>query len=145
MYPPIFRDRKRAALNLASLDEVAALLRRGGFFVGVHPEGTRKKDDDPYTFLPAQSGVGRIIRKARGPGDPRLRQRARSTTSPRRSAAGITGRAPRSTWSSAPPSTSAPCSTAPDSPATHKRIAEAALGAIRALGEEEKALRRRSP
>src|SRR5262249_34888679 len=31
MYPPIFRDRKRAALNLASLDETAALLRRGGF------------------------------------------------------------------------------------------------------------------
>ena len=58
---------KRAALNLASLDEVAALLRRGGFFVGLHPEGTRKKDDDPYTFLPAQSGVGRVIHKARVP------------------------------------------------------------------------------
>ena len=67
MYPPIFRERKRAALNLASLDELAGLLDRGGFFVGIHPEGTRKKDDDPYTFLPAQSGVGRVIRKARVP------------------------------------------------------------------------------
>ena len=28
MYPPIFRERKRAALNLASLDEAAMLLRR---------------------------------------------------------------------------------------------------------------------
>ena len=65
MYPPIFRDRKRAMLNLACLDEAASLLRRGGFFVGLHPEGTRKKDDDPYTFLPAQSGVGRIIHKGR--------------------------------------------------------------------------------
>src|SRR5450432_994933 len=67
MYPPIFRERSRAVLNLASLDEVAGLLRRGGFFVGVHPEGTRKKDDDPYTLLAPQTGIGRIIRKARVP------------------------------------------------------------------------------
>ena len=30
----------------------------------MHPEGTRNKDGDPYEFLPAQSGVGRIIRQA---------------------------------------------------------------------------------
>ncbi|MGE3671339.1 MAG: lysophospholipid acyltransferase family protein [Polyangiaceae bacterium] len=64
MYPPIFRERSRAALNLASLDELAYRLTCGGTFVGIHPEGTRKKDDDPYTFLPAQSGVGRVIHKA---------------------------------------------------------------------------------
>ncbi len=65
MYPPLFRDRKRAALNLISLDELAWLARRGGVVVGVHPEGTRKLDDDPYTFLPAQSGVGRLIHKSK--------------------------------------------------------------------------------
>ncbi len=43
MYPPIFRERKRASLNLASLDEAAALLRRGGFFVG-HAPGGHSKD-----------------------------------------------------------------------------------------------------
>jgi 1-acyl-sn-glycerol-3-phosphate acyltransferase len=64
MYPPIFRERQRAALNLAGIDEVAWLARRGGAFVGMHPEGTRNKGDDPYAFLPAQSGVGRIIRQA---------------------------------------------------------------------------------
>src|SRR6185436_6103589 len=42
-------------------DELAWMLRRGGMFVGLHPEGTRKKDDDPYSFLPAQRGIGRII------------------------------------------------------------------------------------
>jgi 1-acyl-sn-glycerol-3-phosphate acyltransferase len=42
-------------------------LRRGGTFAGIHPEGTRKKDDDPYTFLPAQRGVGRVIHEARVP------------------------------------------------------------------------------
>jgi 1-acyl-sn-glycerol-3-phosphate acyltransferase len=64
MYPPIFRERNRAQLNLAGMDEVAWLARRGGAFIGIHPEGTRNKDGDPYSFLPAQSGVGRIIRQA---------------------------------------------------------------------------------
>ena len=67
MYPPIYRERKRAALNIASLDEIVYRLQQGGYFAGIHPEGTRKKDDDPYTFLPAQSGVGRVIHKARVP------------------------------------------------------------------------------
>jgi 1-acyl-sn-glycerol-3-phosphate acyltransferase len=64
MYPPVFRERERAALNVAGMDEVAWLARRGGAFIGMHPEGMRNKDGDPYTFLPAQSGVGRIIRQA---------------------------------------------------------------------------------
>jgi 1-acyl-sn-glycerol-3-phosphate acyltransferase len=65
MYPPVFRDRAHAAHNLASVDEVTRLLVRGGAFVGLHPEGTRNKGDDPYTFLPAQSGVGRIIHQSK--------------------------------------------------------------------------------
>ncbi len=67
MYPPIFRERKKLTLNVTSLEELAWLLQRGGTFAGVHPEGTRKKDDDPYTFLPAQRGVGRLIHDARVP------------------------------------------------------------------------------
>ena len=31
-----------------------------GTVMGLHPEGTRGKGADPYTFLPAQPGVGRI-------------------------------------------------------------------------------------
>ena len=64
MYPPIFRDRARAALNLVGLDELAWMLRRGGTFLGMHPEGTRGRGDDPYDLLPAQSGVGRLIHKS---------------------------------------------------------------------------------
>jgi 1-acyl-sn-glycerol-3-phosphate acyltransferase len=67
MYPPLFRQRKKLILNPTALDELSWLLRRGGMFCGIHPEGTRKKDDDPYTFLPAQRGVGRIIQGARVP------------------------------------------------------------------------------
>ena len=66
MYPPLFRGRKRAALNIASLDEVVRLLRNGGAFVGLHPEGTRNMSDDPYALLPARNGVGRMIQAARG-------------------------------------------------------------------------------
>jgi 1-acyl-sn-glycerol-3-phosphate acyltransferase len=67
MYPPIFRDRKKLALNLASLDELAWLLRQGDVLAGVHPEGTRNKGEDPYALLPAQRGVGRLIHAARVP------------------------------------------------------------------------------
>ncbi len=67
MYPPLFRDRKKALMNPLALEELAFLLRRGGMFAGIHPEGTRKRDDDPYTFLPAQRGVGKVIQDARVP------------------------------------------------------------------------------
>jgi 1-acyl-sn-glycerol-3-phosphate acyltransferase len=67
MYPPIFRERKKLIINPASLDEIVWLLRRGGTFLGFHPEGTRKQDDDPYTLLPAQRGVGRVIEESRVP------------------------------------------------------------------------------
>jgi 1-acyl-sn-glycerol-3-phosphate acyltransferase len=64
MYPPIFRDRARAALNLTGLDELAWMLQRGGTFLGMHPEGTRGKGDDPYEMLPAQPGIGRLIHRS---------------------------------------------------------------------------------
>lgn len=67
MYPPLFRDRKRAALNLSAIEETARLLQQGGTFVGVHPEGKRGQGDDPYTLLPGQAGVGRIIYAAKVP------------------------------------------------------------------------------
>src|SRR5690242_15666507 len=43
MYPPIFRDSERRALNDASLDKMVDILRRPGNVIGMHPEGTRGK------------------------------------------------------------------------------------------------------
>lgn len=63
MYPPVFRDRKKAVLNHVAFTELSQDLS-GGRSVGIHPEGTRNLGDDPYTFLPAQSGVGRLIQLA---------------------------------------------------------------------------------
>jgi 1-acyl-sn-glycerol-3-phosphate acyltransferase len=65
MYPPIFRDRGKLALNVDSIGELVWMLRRGGSFAGMHPEGTRNLSDDPYSFLPAQAGIGRVIHEAR--------------------------------------------------------------------------------
>jgi len=144
MYPPIFREKRRAALNLASLDELAALLRRGGFFVGVHPEGTRKKDDDPYTLLPPQSGVGRLIRKARVPVVPVFINGLGNDLG-KQIVDGITGRGhPVHVVYGAPVDFGALLD-APESPRTYKRIAERCIEVIAGLGQEEKAIRVRDP
>ena len=60
MYPPIFRDAERRALNEASLEKMVEILRRPGNVLGMHPEGTRGKGPDPYQFLRAQPGVGKL-------------------------------------------------------------------------------------
>ena len=141
MYPPIFRERKRASLNLASLDEAAALLRRGGFFVGLHPEGTRKKDDDPYTFLPAQSGVGRIIHKARVPVIP-VFVNGLGNDLPKQVAGGPHGLGPADSHGlRRRRSISARSCKAPGGPRAYRRIAERCIEAIGELGREEKAIR----
>lgn len=140
MYPPIFRDRKRAALNLAALDELAALLRRGGFFVGIHPEGTRKKDDDPYTFLPAQSGVGRVIHKARVPVVP-VFVNGLGNDIVRQIKSNFDGTGTDIYIVFGAPIDFGPLLDAPGSPRTYKRIADRCLEVIGQLGQEEKALR----
>lgn len=64
MYPPVFRDGKKAQLNALTLEELSWLLRQGGHIVGFHPEGTRNMGD-PYTLLPARTGIGRLVHQAR--------------------------------------------------------------------------------
>lgn len=60
MYPPIYRQAERRQLNDEALDTMVAILQRPGNVLGMHPEGTRGKGDDPYKFLPAQPGVGKL-------------------------------------------------------------------------------------
>jgi 1-acyl-sn-glycerol-3-phosphate acyltransferase len=142
MYPPIFRQPSRAALNLAGLDELAVLLRRGGVLVGVHPEGARKKDDDPYTFLPAQPGIGRVIHHARVPvipvfvnglGNDIVRQVAGNWNKKGEKVHVVFG-APVDFGS---------LLDAPASPRAYRALSEKALEAIGALGAEEREYRAR--
>jgi len=61
MFPPVMRASSKRAFNAYSLERCVAELEVPGTIMGVHPEGTRNKSDDPYALLPAQPGVGRIV------------------------------------------------------------------------------------
>jgi len=144
MYPPVFRDRDRIALNRASVDEVIRLLQDGGAFVGLHPEGKRNKSDDPYTLLPARPGVGRIIQATRG----------RATVIPvfvnglgndivRQIAGNYLKRGAPVTIVFGEPIAFGDLLDGSPSAQRHQRISEHALEAVRMLGDEERALRAR--
>jgi 1-acyl-sn-glycerol-3-phosphate acyltransferase len=142
MYPPIFRQPSRAAFNLAGLDEIVRLLKQGGVFVGVHPEGTRKKDDDPYTLLPPQSGVGRLIYHAGVPVIP-VFINGLGNSIPKQVAGNVTKKgSPVHIVFGAPIDFGDLREVAP-SPRAYKRLSERALEAIHGLGQEEKELRAR--
>lgn len=64
MFPPIMREGSKRAFNMWAIDRCVAELRTPGTIVGIHPEGTRNKSGDPYTFLPAQPGAGKVALEA---------------------------------------------------------------------------------
>ena len=45
------------------MSQIDYLLTQPGSVVGIHPEGTRNKDEDPYTFLRARSGLGQVLNR----------------------------------------------------------------------------------
>lgn len=140
MYPPIFRERSKAAANLMSLDELSWLLRRGGVFAGLHPEGTRKLDDDPYTLLPPQRGVGRVLHDARVTVIPvfvngLINDLRRQVTS------NFDGTGRKIVVVFGSPLDLDDLYARPGTPAVHRAIGERAIEAITQLGREERALR----
>ena len=60
MYPPVYRQADRRALNDDALDRMVEIVKQPGNVLGMHPEGTRGKGDDPYTLLPGQPGIGKL-------------------------------------------------------------------------------------
>jgi 1-acyl-sn-glycerol-3-phosphate acyltransferase len=70
MYPPFFASGEKPILEKRAFDKysfrlLTELCRNGaGNVIGFHPEGTRNKDSDPYSFLPAQPGIGKLIKDA---------------------------------------------------------------------------------
>ena len=142
MYPPIFRQPSRAALNLAGLDEIVRLLRQGGTFVGVHPEGARKKDDDPYTFLRAQPGIGRLIYHAGVPVIP-VFVNGLGNSIPKQVAGNVTGKGTPVHIVFGAPIDFGSLLEVPPSQRAYKRLSEHALEAIGVLGQEEREIRAR--
>ena len=65
MYPPFFREEKEAGKRIFDKFSVRELIRictvGSGNVIGFHPEGKRNLNDDPYSFLPAQPGIGKVI------------------------------------------------------------------------------------
>lgn len=68
MYPPFFREEKEAEkreFDKYSLRRLVQIAAEGeAHVIGFHPEGKRNLDENPYDLLPAQPGVGAVIRKA---------------------------------------------------------------------------------
>ncbi|HEV2827086.1 MAG TPA: lysophospholipid acyltransferase family protein [Pyrinomonadaceae bacterium] len=70
MYPPFFASGENPILEKRAFDKfsfrlLTELCRNGpGNVIGFHPEGTRNKGADPYSYLPAQPGIGKIIKDA---------------------------------------------------------------------------------
>lgn len=140
MYPPVFRERQRAALNLASVDETVRILKRGGVFLGVHPEGTRNLSDDPYALLPAQSGVGRIIQAARVPVLP-VFVNGLGNDFRKQFAGNFTRKGTAITVTFGAPVDFGDMLDQAPSPRLQRKVSEHALEAIHTLGEEDKAIR----
>lgn len=69
MYPPFFREQKEVAkrnFDKFSVRELIRICSTGrGHVIGFHPEGKRNLSPDPYSFLPAQPGIGKVIYEAR--------------------------------------------------------------------------------
>ena len=66
MFPPLFALPSHAAADRYALDLLCDLCARGpGHVLGIHPEGGRNLDPDPYSFMRFQPGAGRIIHAAR--------------------------------------------------------------------------------
>jgi len=70
MYPPFFATGdhpipEKRPFDKFSFEVLSDLARSGaGNIIGFHPEGTRNKAEDPYSFLRAQPGIGKLIREA---------------------------------------------------------------------------------
>jgi 1-acyl-sn-glycerol-3-phosphate acyltransferase len=66
MFPPLFATARHQAFDRYSVELLTSLCREGaGSLVGIHPEGGRNTDPDPYSFRKLQPGAGRIIHGAR--------------------------------------------------------------------------------
>jgi 1-acyl-sn-glycerol-3-phosphate acyltransferase len=70
MYPPFFSAGRKPIPEKREFDKysfrrLTQLCKEGaGNVIGFHPEGTRNKNSDPYSYLRPQPGVGKLIKDA---------------------------------------------------------------------------------
>jgi 1-acyl-sn-glycerol-3-phosphate acyltransferase len=143
MYPPIFRERAQLRINPTSLADLAWIINRGGAFVGFHPEGTRNKGDDPYTLLPAQRGLGPVVQATRAKVIPVFINGLRTHGLVRQVWSTFDGTGKPIVVVFGEPIDFDDLREEKSSIKAHTAIAERALDAIRALGDEEREHRTR--
>ncbi|MCS6885076.1 MAG: lysophospholipid acyltransferase family protein [Acidobacteriota bacterium] len=140
MYPPFFYEPAKKAFDSYSTKRLLQLCSSGaGHVIGFHPEGTRNKNPDPYTYLPAQPGVGKIIKEARPQVMPIFIAGLRADNLP----AQIWGN-----WSGGPKIRIhfgqlldlSRFYEMNNSPRTYKTIADYVMSAVAALGENDRAI-----
>ncbi len=62
MWPPVFRDGERRPLNHTGVEQMVDFLGPGAA-IGIHPEGRRNINDDPYSLLPLKPGLGVLLQR----------------------------------------------------------------------------------
>lgn len=139
MYPPIFVVSEKRLFDKYSIRRLTQLCRSGaGHVIGFHPEGTRNQSADPYSYLRAQPGVGKLIKDAEPQVIPVF-------------IAGLGNNLPRqilSNWTGGEPIRvhfGVPLDLAPyllkkDHVRTYKEISELVMSKIAELGEEDRAI-----
>lgn len=141
MYPPFFREEKDAAkreFDRFSLRELTRICSHGrGNVIGFHPEGKRNLDDDPYSFLPAQPGIGKVIYAARPQVVP-VFITGLGNDLPRQIVGNWTGGEKIRIWFGEEIDLSE-FLTRPDKLRTHKEIADHLMAKIGELGERDRA------
>ncbi len=141
MYPPIFAENEKRLFDKYSVRRLAQLCRTGaGNVIGFHPEGTRNFDTDPYSYLRAQPGVGKLIKDSApqvipvfiaGLGNSLAKQVVRNWTG---------GERIRIRFGA--PLDLTPLLVKKDHVRTYKEIAEFTMSKIAELGEEDRAFTR---
>lgn len=138
MFPPLFALPTHGASDRYALDLLSDLCAQGsGTILGIHPEGGRNRDPDPYSFMRCQPGTGKVIHSARpivvptfiaGMGNDLLQQVRRNWT----------GGEPIRVWFG-PPMAADSWSALPAKGSTYKRITDEVMEAVRALAEADRA------
>jgi 1-acyl-sn-glycerol-3-phosphate acyltransferase len=65
MYPPFFYENEKREFDKYSMRRLIHLCAEGeGHIIGFHPEGKRNLNDDPWSYLRAQPGIGKIIKES---------------------------------------------------------------------------------
>jgi 1-acyl-sn-glycerol-3-phosphate acyltransferase len=144
MYPPFFAGGANPIPEKREFDKfsfrvLTELCRAGrGNLIGFHPEGTRNRDPDPYTFLPPKLGVGKLVMES----DPQVVPVfvAGLTTDLRRQIRGNWAGGEPIRVHFGPVLDLSRFRARRDGLRTHKEIAEFVMSKIAELGEQDRAL-----